>query len=80
MISNENSTISEDCHIAFEISNQLFLETLLLRIRGETIKFSSKLRKIQNNKEQSLIKEIEALTDQNLTNDQYIILEEKNLN
>ena len=76
MISNENS-IPEDCHIAFEISNQLFLDTLLLRIRGETIKFSSKLRKIQNNKEQSLIKEIEALTDQNLTNDQYIILEEK---
>ena len=77
LIPNEYNDVLEDCDLVFNISDQLFLETLLLRIRGETIKFSSRLKRMQYDKEQSLLKEIELLNDQNLTNDQYYILEEK---
>ena len=40
------------------ISPDLFFETLLMRIRGETIKYASVLKKSNNKKEISLIKDI----------------------
>ena len=52
---------SNDEDIQFVISPDLFFETLLMRIRGETIKYASVLKKSNNRKEISLIKDIENL-------------------
>ena len=51
----------KDCDIHFTISDSLFLEMLILRIRGETIKFSSNLKKKSNKEEERLIKDIEYI-------------------
>ena len=51
------------------ISHSLFLEVLLLRLRGETIKYSTTQKKLNISKENSLMKQIEDLerkNDQNL--------------
>ena len=48
-------------NIQLRIDENLFLETLLMRLRGETIKFASQLKKNQNAKEKQLIKEITDL-------------------
>ena len=53
--------IIEDSEIKFTISDSLFLETLLSRIRGETIKFSSCLKRTADENEKKLIKDIESL-------------------
>ena len=54
--------------IQFTISDSLFLDTLLMTIRGKTIRFSSKLKKQQNTKETDLVHEIENLEkDPNLS-------------
>ena len=50
-----------DEEIQFTINDQLFLETLLLRIRGETIKYSSYVKKKNNKKEITLENEIDQL-------------------
>ena len=44
---NENINVNEilDNDIVFNINDQLFLETLLMTIRGETIKYSSVKKK-----------------------------------
>ena len=52
---------SNDEDIQFVISPDLFFETLLMRIRGETIKYASVLKKSNNREEISLIKDIENL-------------------
>ena len=39
----------------------MFLETLLLRVRGETVKFSSFQKTKESNLEKKLIKDIETL-------------------
>ena len=51
----------EDTDIHFTIPDPTFLEMLLLNIRGNTIKYSSKLKKQSNEKEDKLIKEIKYL-------------------
>ena len=43
------------------IDENLFLKTLLMRLRGETIKFASQLKRNQNAKEKQLTKEITDL-------------------
>ena len=43
------------------INENLFLETLLMRLRDETIKFASNLKRAQNDKEEKLIEEINDL-------------------
>ena len=63
---NENINVNEilDNDIVFNINDQLFLETLLMIIRGETIKYSSvKKRKEleEENKLEREIKELEAV-------------------
>ena len=50
-----------DTDIHFTIPDPTFLEMFLLNIRGNTIKYSSKLKKQSNEKEDKLIKEIEYL-------------------
>ena len=47
--------------IAFTIDDGLFLDTLLMNIRGKTIRFSAKEKKNQNIREENLIQEIEHL-------------------
>ena len=55
-------------NIVFTIDHDLFLELLFLRIRGETIKFSSSVKKIDNLKEKQLLQDIEHLEVTNSTN------------
>ena len=50
-----------DLHIHMSIPDDLFLEVLLLKIRGETIKFASCLKKENANLKNNLEKEIEQL-------------------
>ena len=47
--------------IQLTINENLFLETLLMRLRGETIKFASNLKRAENDKEEKLIEEINDL-------------------
>ena len=46
--------------IQLTINENLFLETLLMR-QGETIKFASNLKRVQNDKEEKLTGEINDL-------------------
>ena len=48
-------------HLQFRIHDGLFLEMLYQRIRGESIKFASKLKKTQISKEQNLVRDINEL-------------------
>ena len=45
----------------FKIDNENFLEVLNFRIRGETIKFASYMKKQTDIKEKELLKDIEYL-------------------
>ena len=47
--------------IEFTISDKLFLDMLLLNIRGKSIKFASKLKRDDNKKEKDLITDIQTL-------------------
>ena len=81
--------VSSDCNanIEFQINDQLFLETLLMEIRGSTISYSSHKKKCQINREQELIKQIEVIENNsnqdnemlfiNLQNELQLIREEK---
>ena len=61
-IYNQNNINNiEDEFIQFTISDKLFLEMLLLKIRQETIKFASQQKKKINNQETKLISEIQTL-------------------
>ena len=51
----------DDNLLQLSISDKLFLEMLLLRIRQETIHFASQRKKAINNQEQKLILEIQTL-------------------
>ena len=62
--------------IDFYIDADLFFDTLLLLIRGESIKFSSLLKKDNERKEESLIKDIMNL-EKNLDSESMRILNEK---
>ena len=55
------------------ISDSMFLEMLLLKIRGNTIQFASKLKKSKNERERLLIKEIEKLENLNEIDNQDLI-------
>ena len=63
----------ENIHLTIE--DRLFLETLLLEIRGTTIQYSTRLKKEQTNEEPKLIGEIEQLESQE--NDNLTALTEK---
>ena len=59
-------------NICFTIDDDLFLELLFLRIRGETIKFSSFLRKKDRQIEKSLINDINHLENTEIANFQLL--------
>ena len=59
----------DDNDIQFTISNKTFFEMLLLRIRGETIRFSSVIQKKERDREQKLIDDINSIEiHQNIQN------------
>ena len=57
----ENIDIIDDGDLQFVIDDQLFLETLLMEIRGKSISYSSFKKKNENTRELELVKEIESL-------------------
>ena len=59
-------------NISFTIDDDLFLELLFLRIRGETIKFSSFSRKKDRQIEKSLINDINHLENTEIANFQLL--------
>ena len=61
--------------IEFIINDQLFLETLLLEIRGKTISYSSFRKKEKDRQENQLVKEIEDM--ENSENLNLIAIENK---
>ena len=63
---NNNNTVPDD-NIQFTINDQLFLETLLIMIRGETIKYSSIKKKENMQEEIKLEKEILEI-EENINN------------
>ena len=68
---HDNMDVSQipNSDITFTINDQLFLETLLMEIRGKTISYSSYKKKRDKDKEQTLINEIQDL-ETTLINDQ----------
>ena len=65
-LNNEN--INDVNEVAFNINDQLFLETLLMTIRGNTIKYCSIKKKVKLEDENKLLQEIKELEDE-LNND-----------
>ena len=59
-----------DDNLHLKIEYDLFLEMLLLRIRGETIKYASHKKKLSKEIENNLLSEIDSL-EKNLTSDNY---------
>ena len=65
--------------ISLILDDEMFLEVLLLRIRGETIKFASHLKKEIHKNEKQLLKDIEILESVNdlLTANLQLLLDKK---
>ena len=61
-------------NIQFSVEPDVFLEMVILRIRGESIKFSSFLKKERNKTENQLINDIEQLEQLSLDNNAYLDL------
>jgi hypothetical protein len=60
--------------IQFSVNDQLFLETLLMEIRGKTISYSSYKQKIKNSHERTLLSEIlEIESNLNETNKEQLL-------
>ena len=74
---NMNYVTGSNETMKFTIPSDLFLETLFLRIRGESIKFASHLKKNNYLQEKQLLKDISVL-EQNLDSETNVnLLEEK---
>ena len=74
---NMNYVTGSNETIEFTIPSNLFLETLFLRIRGESIKFAIHLKKNNYLQEKQLLKDI-SLLEQNLDSEINVnLLEEK---
>ena len=56
-----DNSLLNDRDIQFNINDQLFFETLMMEIRGETISIASYKKKQQTNKQDKLLKEIDEL-------------------
>ena len=64
--------------LQFTISNQFFLDVLLMEIRSETIAYTSKKKKENTEKEQRLEKEIQNLENKtSLSEEETRLLQEK---
>ena len=63
--------------LTFTIDDTLFLDTLLMKIRGKTIHFGSIKKRTQNNREKKLIEEIELLESDPTLNHLNMLIEDK---
>ena len=63
MINGNDENIAND-EIQFNINDQLFLETLLMMIRGNTIKNSSEKKKKRVKEEKALEEDIKRLENE----------------
>ena len=63
--------------IKFTINEQLFLETLLMEIRGKTIAYSTFKKKQQDNKEKQLVTDIENMEKENDAEKHNLLQEKK---
>ena len=61
---NNGETNIDNQEQEFSINNQLFLETLLLMIRGSTIKYISQRKKQRQKKEAKLEQDIKLIEDE----------------
>ena len=61
--------------LEFYITDQLWLETLLMEIRGKTISYSSHKKKVANEKEKELLKSIDDL-ELDISNSDLEVLEQ----
>lgn len=68
-----------DNEIQFIVNDQLFLETLLMEIRGKCISYSSYIKKKSTEKEQSLLSQINQLEEKYEENIETINLKKKEL-
>lgn len=66
-----------DKNILFTINDQLFLETLLMEIRGKTISYSSYIKKKKDKQEKELVKEIKDI-EKNISESNVDLLYNKN--
>ena len=57
---------NENCPMQLKISDQLFLETLLIEIRGKTISYSAFKKKQNNLREETLQREIKILEEKEI--------------
>lgn len=62
-LNNDTINVTNE-NIKFNINDQLFLETLLMMIRGNTIKFSSERKRKKNEEEKKLEEEIKRLEEE----------------
>ena len=73
----ENTDINienlSNAEIQLVINDQLFLEVLLMEIRGKTISYASHKKKLQDRTEQHLIKDIDKLQKENTPNSHTIL-------
>ena len=58
----------DDTDVQFTVSDSNFLKMLLMRIRGETIKFASALKQRENIEEKNLKTRIESIENNNPSN------------
>ena len=67
--------------ISLILDDEIFLEVLLLRIRGETIKFASHFKKEINKNEKQLLRDIETLESDNslLTSNIQLLMDKKGI-
>ena len=65
-LNNLDNILNED--IQFTINNQLFLETLLMEIRGKTISYASFKKKQNDGREKQIINEISILEENETEN------------
>ena len=63
-MNNGNDVNIANDEIQFNINDQLYLETLLMMIRGNTIKYSSKKKKIRVKEEKALEEDIKRLENE----------------
>ena len=63
--------------LTFSIDDDLFLEMLFLKFRGETIKFATFLKKQQMSQEKKLLQDIINLETTTLGNSNFALLEDK---
>ena len=63
-MNNGNDVNIANDEIQFNINDQLYLETLLMMIRGNTIKYSSEKKKIRVKEEKALEEDIKRLENE----------------